>query len=697
MATPPIPKPPDYGKSTMGIDDPRLYNYGVALDPESQQQIKDTADPVLQSGRVSPDYIQKEINRRKVDRDPTNEGGRDLIFKSAPPASKITVEEDKTRSNKARSTLQRNKPGNFTTDAERKRALQIGQQNTEHTNANTGERILQDIDNTAGLTEYYQGHAKEGEEVEPQRLDATDVNARGNKFYEGDTEHFKENNPLRVTNKEVDDYAIQAAKDLVGYTSGRVVRDPDTGVITQAIPHSSEKRQQSQRQLHHLSTNLLSTFDQLKLDPTDFRPKTEDDLSNMHVNDQAKYPDVVNSYENIAKDMTYLETNRTNKWSGTPKYTTNKGISYKNAGGEDVPLFDGTSEGSDISHDKPMEIMEQDSTDPNSPYYYKPVLSDYKINVSDKQSAVALSHTLRQFFDMQVLYYKKHMELLQVFQLLVIFFEKYNYSINSLMYILEHLIKDKIEVKVGDPIQVPIPIDFTKSIIGMLTDQKKMMNQVALFKSHLGMKDGGFEFEGDKLILPDGNIMAQGAHVHANVVAGNKYNDPANYKPKFDINEDVIGPVISHLMTDRDEVILPYTAGDEARSSAPATTVTIRPLNPNGGPRMPTDVYIDVDTPDSGASASAGDFVQSRDTKANLLRTIYNYKKILSNNNNIDQATPGNKDGSKKERKIAYLEALRQKVIINPALRDPIEISIPSTRVLYDNTYRIPDALFDAI
>ena len=161
-----------------------------------------------------------------------------------------------------------------------------------------------------------------------------------------------------------------------------------------------------------------------------------------------------------------------------------------------------------------------------------------KIKVVDKEDAAALAVTLRQFFDLQVLYYKKHVEILQVFQLLVIFFEKYNYSINSLMYILEHLVKDKVKPKEGDPenhpdhdpysdvnqtIEVPIPIDFTKSVIGMLSDQKNMMNVISTFKSHLGMENGGITRNADNNIqLPDDNIFLKGdkhSAIRANFVA----------------------------------------------------------------------------------------------------------------------------------------------------------------------------------
>jgi hypothetical protein len=287
--------------------------------------------------------------------------------------------------------------------------------------------------------------------------------------------------------------------------------------------------------------------------------------------------------------------------------------------------------------------MTSSTNNPNVPFYFDPQLSNYKINVADRKSASALAHTLRQFFDLQVLYYKKHMELLQVFQLLVIFFEKYNYSINSLMYILEHMIKDKIEVKEGDPLKpigVPIPIDFTRSIIGMLSDQKKMMTQVGLFKKHLGMQDGGFERRGDHVILPDDNMFLHANHpgLFSNVATGATgkhftYDGP-NVQYYTHIN---MPPTIAYLddyftMEENDLSAYNYVPGREVNVATMWGTPSHPGTYPHGtyGNRNPNghqDGAFTVTLKPIDTATFTGKF---HDTKGNAIVQLRNIKNILA-------------------------------------------------------------------
>lgn len=466
---------------------------------------------------IGPTYQNEDSLIRRQQEYPAN---AENIFEGQPPEGSIRDPAEKDIAGQSALSTMHVNEGTFGTNQQQilngnpATASQISGQMPRFIKPNDLSHIQ-----PGDVTDYMPGYANQGEENNYQALGGKDDGATGQRFYVPEDD-FVDNNPLRVTSKEVDDYARQTAKELVGEHEGQVVRDPNTGDIVEARPHSSEKRRSTQHALSTLSRSLLTTFDSLNLDPSSFR--LDGDTTNIHADDHPIINTAIQNYNDIAQNMDYLNVDKQNKWTGTPKYNTDGGISFDKGNGTTHTLTTEDQDDNDIDRDIANQVMEYNANNPNTPFYFNPALSNYKINVADRKSAVALSYTLRQFFDLQVLYYKKHMELLQVFQLLVIFFEKYNYSINSLMYILEHLIKDKIEVKVGDPIGVPIPIDFTKSIIGMLSDQKKMMTQVALFKQHLGMQDGGLEKRGDEVILPDDNMFLHSVHpgLFSNVATG---------------------------------------------------------------------------------------------------------------------------------------------------------------------------------
>jgi hypothetical protein len=481
------------------------YNEHVGKLPETLPNNPDNRQHV---GRLQKDvqrYIKERMETGQKPNDP-----RDKIFRTAPPVGNLTA-DDKIRAGKfARATLKTNSD-DINNKTDRLKVMNLGS-NFKNYKTDGSSVDTSNVD----ITEYHQGYLKSGETSTVQKGhvqdDGSAQNVIGPVFYDDNTEHFEGKNPYRVTTDVVDKFVTDTASKLVGIIPGEVLRDLNTDEITRAIPRSSEKRRETQRTLSNLSRSLLTTYDNLNLNPTQFRNVNQDTINNLndiHTADHATYNVALKNYNAIAQDLSYLNTDdNTQKWSGTPKYDKDGGITYDIAGGNTKQLF---NPGTDDTELYPDDIMNMDS-DQSSPFYFKPELSNYKIKVADKKSAVALAHTLRQFFDLQVLYYKKHMEILQVFQLLVIFFEKYNYSINSLMYILEHLVKDKIKPKEGDPIEVAIPIDFTKSIIGMLKDQKQMMNVVAGFKAHLGMQDGGLKRDSNIVIMPDDNIFLDNRH-----------------------------------------------------------------------------------------------------------------------------------------------------------------------------------------
>lgn len=471
------------------------------------------------------------------------------IFEGQPVVDTIANEREKNMAKSSALSTMHVDEGTFgqhqkkILNGDHRKASHIAGKSLKHINPITRQYV-----EPGHVVDYMPGYAKTPEERNKlQTLGAKDDGSTGNRFYVPD-DNFVGNNPLRVTSKEVDDYARSTARQLVGDNAGEVIRDLETGEIKMARPHSSEKRRDTQHALSTLSRSLLTTFDTLSLDPKEHRLQDKD--GDVHDDDNAGYEAAKRNYDEIAQDISYINVNKDKKWSGTPKFHTDGGISFNKGDGSTEILTTQEQDENQFSATVGEDVMNYNAERPDTPFYFNPELSKFKINVADKKSAVALSYTLRQFFDLQVLYYKKHMELLQVFQLLVIFFEKYNYSINSLMYILEHMIKDKIEVKSGDSIGVPIPIDFTKSIIGMLSDQKKMMTQVALFKSHLGMQDGGFERHGNSVILPDDNMFLHSKHpgLFSNVATGTDGTHHTYYGPNKQWYPDIVmDPSIAYM------------------------------------------------------------------------------------------------------------------------------------------------------
>jgi hypothetical protein len=583
----------DSNRETWKYDpDSTHYDNQVTKLPEN---LKDGAEARQHIGRLSPN-VQPQIKARM--RSGTQPRVPDRIFKTAPPANLLGTPAEKERAGKfARATYNDTE---LATPQDRYNAFSPSNDRYSYVTP-TGPINEHNYRHNGSLKEYTQGYNKDGDNTLIQTGDVTDEgtaeDVTGPVFYDNNTQHFQGNNPYRVTTDTVDKFVTDTARQMVGTTPGRVTRDPDTDEITGATPRSSEKRKDTQRTLSNLSRSLLTTYDNLNLDPTDFRNihRGNGNPDDLNADDQAKYNDARGKYDDIAKNLNYLNLNDdSTKWSGTPMYHREGGISYQTGNGDNV-LFKNDDNDDDFA-DNVQDLIMNQGTEGNSPFYFKPELSDYKIKVADKKSAIALSHTLRQFFDLQVLYYKKHIEILQVFQLLVIFFEKYNYSINSLMYILEHLVKDKIkpiegEPTEGEPIEVAIPIDFTKSIIGMLKDQKQMMNVVAGFKAHLGMQDGGLQRQGNDVIMPDDNIFLDNTHggVYATSVFRRGHDGPyenyggpdATWYPTFSVDGQPLNEAISYILDGNGrEFFSPEIIG---MGPAPAPVPAVGPLPPPPG------------------------------------------------------------------------------------------------------------------
>ena len=82
-------------------------------------------------------------------------------------------------------------------------------------------------------------------------------NAKGNVFYEGNTDHFNEKNPYRVTTKEVDDFVTDTGRALLGNSPGKIIRHPDTGEIVNTMQWDNIKRKATQHSLSNLSRTLF--------------------------------------------------------------------------------------------------------------------------------------------------------------------------------------------------------------------------------------------------------------------------------------------------------------------------------------------------------------------------------------------------------------------------------------------------------
>jgi hypothetical protein len=554
---------------------------------ESSEQKPDGLDQKHMAGRIKGrEYEAEQLTRAQhhSEHQPTHV---DKIFDVTHPIDGLRDELHKDAARKyARATMEKGPTPN----------MQIGSLPGEYRRAD-GTQV-----NPANVqqTRYEQGYRKEAD----GRLDQLgepdeqgDASGTfGPVFYEGRTEHFKDNNPYRVTTKAVDDFVSDTASKLVGDREPRIERD-ENGAIISATPRGNQKRLRAQHDLANLSRTLLNSYDDLNLNIRDFRNvsgqagRTGDNIDDIHDDDKANYNAAAQNYDVIAENLNYLNTDGSDKWSGTLRHNAQGGLSLKHGIDGNTELFTEDTDMAAVGDDIGEQIM--DGRDSDEYFHFKPELSNYNIKVADKKSAVALGITLRQFFDLQVLYYKKHVEILQVFQLLVIFFEKYNYSINSLMYILEHMVKDKVQPKEGEPIEVPIPIDFTKSVIGMLADQKNMMNVISTFKSHLGMNEGNIHRVGDgRIFQPDDAIFLDDTHagIFANAVpfydganyGAETYTGPnAQWYPGYNEGNDPVGLATYHV-GDANGIFFPRTEDRDNRPNNPHPGAA-RPPGAHGG------------------------------------------------------------------------------------------------------------------
>lgn len=552
--------------------------------PESTTQVHGNK---RQDGRIPAESVktyQKEIPGYH---DPHKPQNQDKIYEAAPPYQDITdAQQQAAASSYARALIDKK---------------DIAHENYD--NSVQGTYLTQDGNKLVpkNITVYRPGYSKNRPDDRMEQVGNVDDSGKapdgttGPVFYEGNTKHFHKQNPFRATTKEADDYIAKAAHALVG-DPGLVERDAD-GNITKAIPRQNRQRKQTQYTLSKLSSGLLNTFNDLNPNVTDFRNvhlgTSDGEIErNIHNDDHDNYKSARTTYNEIAQSLQYLNTDGNRKWSGTLKHDDLGNISYdRSTGAGEISkhaLF-GTAEGAALNANS-RQILRSNANDKESPYYFNPEFSNYKIKVADEKSATALAHTLRQFFDLQVLYYKKHVEILQVFQLLVIFFEKYNYSINSLMYVLEHMTKDIVKPKESEEeeeIEVAIPIDFTRSVIGMLADQKNMMNVIGTFKAHLGMNDGGIVKDTNDILLPDDNILLNETHqIHADTFqSGDRGRYPipnAYWFPKLETEDGTpISDATFHI-GNGGEVYLPRT---EFRDDRVGDGDFRRPVSPAYGRR----------------------------------------------------------------------------------------------------------------
>ena len=545
--------------------------------PESEEHAK--RDIKYRVGRINPDYVKNYQKHTPTNSSVHKVNAEDKIYEGGPVYQNITDGTQKTAAGHyARARLDKEDIGREYNDNVSGQYL-----------ADNGTEVT-----PTHVTRYLPGYSKNRIDDGIHQTGDVDDSGKapdsttGPVFYEGNTQHFEEKNPYRVTTKEADDYIGLAANDLVG-DSGEVIRDED-GNIIRATPRQNQKRRETQYELSKLSSNLLKSYDALNLNVDNFRNlhqgTTDNEITdNIHTDDVDNYKNARAVYQGIAQNLDYLNTDGKRKWSGTLKYDKDGNISFDRSnarGGIGQHKLFNTDPNDTIDYNSDA-IVNSNATEAESPYYFNPRYSNYNIKVADEKSAVALAHTLRQFFDLQVLYYKKHVEILQVFQLLVIFFEKYNYSINSLMYVLEHMTKDVIKPKEGDPIEVPIPIDFTKSVIGMLADQKNMMNVISTFKSHLGMNQGGIQRSANGIMLPDDSVFLDSTHnVYADTTpSGLRYVIPnAYWFPTFHTSDGRPLHDTTFHVSDGNNIFFPRT---EHRDNAAGGRVPPPPPPASGG------------------------------------------------------------------------------------------------------------------
>lgn len=558
--------------------DTRYYRQKADSLLESDLGVPEHADGKGHIGRFgNVQYKDNQLDRVQNLHPHPGQAGRDRVFDVSYPVENLETPQEKDKAGKfVRATTQSGPAPN----------MQIGSLPGTFRRPDNTQIDPQNVQQT----HYEQGFRKEGDRRPEQFGDVNNVgdasNVLGPTFYEGNTEHFRGNNPYRVTTKAVDDFVSDTAQKLVGNREPNVVRD-ENGDIIGGVPRSNEKRLRTQHNLANLSRTLLDSYDDLNLNIRDFRNVSQQDGrtgEDIHQDDVDNYNRAAQNYDIIAEGLDYLNTDEY-KWSGTLRHNAQGGLSIKHGSAGDAQLFSEDSDMTGVADDIGEQIMRgQDSGDR---FYFQPELSNYNIKVADKKSAIALGITLRQFFDLQVLYYKKHVEILQVFQLLVVFFEKYNYSINSLMYILEHLVKDKVQPKEGEAIEVPIPIDFTKSVIGMLADQKNMMNVISTFKSHLGMEQGEIHRVGGRIFQPDDTIFLDDTHVgvFANAVpyyengayGAETYTGPnAQWYPGYHEGDEPVG-LATYFVGDANGVFFPPPAERDNRP----------PGNPHPGAQRP--------------------------------------------------------------------------------------------------------------
>lgn len=328
-------------------------------------------------------------------------------------------------------------------------------------------------------------------------------------FFQMDTRDFIDGHRLETVNREADDYIFKMQRELIGDRHGKVARDPVSGATQIQLP-TTEHRSSIQDSLGRLSSNLFNTYQSLNPNLESFRTNSPEYTSQLVNEPNANI--ITPQYTQIAHDLKYMNQvdNPANpKWSGTLMQQENGNLRFTKTN-DSMGVINPSGHPNNLQIDhasgSPTQGQINDPT-ANQLFYFNPVYSSKMINVSDEESANSLAHILRMFFDMQVLYYKKHVELLQVYQLLVIFFEKYNYSINALMYVLEHLIKIQDPQRPPGGYQVAMPIDFIRNIHLMLRDQKKMMNTVATLKHHLGMNKGGITGNQANPTMTDDNVL----------------------------------------------------------------------------------------------------------------------------------------------------------------------------------------------
>ena len=187
-----------------------------------------------------------------------------------------------------------------------------------------------------------------------------------------------------------------------------------------------------------------------------------------------------------------------------------------------------------------LQTLDNDSSDLNPDEYLQPLTADEQKNPNrTKERTDLLQNRLNNCYILELLYMRKHEEVLKLFAFGVNLFEKYSYAVKVILYLLKNLVykktdpadiqieyqKGDVEFKEGNGCpQVRIPRTLIKRIDLMVEDQKNMEGIISDLDKKL-KTDLNFKKVEPILTGPMGAAGA-GAGAGTRAGAGNTYGRP---------------------------------------------------------------------------------------------------------------------------------------------------------------------------